>query len=306
MATSQQQLVCDNSTLANFKAWAQPISTFFATAGWTQASDTGQVNWSTISSVPGSAAYVYEVWKPGDALTTFYVKIEYGNNSGTNSPSIRLTISSATNGAGTATGFIIGPYNTNQSGITPASTTTQYECNFSGSNNRIGVMMWRNAPGASALQQLFAIERSLDSSGAPTGSYVTLFTGGWVNTWVSCFNQRSLVFGVGPTPSSSSSNNTSYGSGLAVRAIGSYQVASGTSAFNNSIPFDLAAPMVGYFDYPCTVIGAAFGADMVDGVTFQTTVYGATRTYMPGKQASFSYAGPENASNVFAVCMRYD
>jgi hypothetical protein len=36
MATSQQQLVFDSSTLANFKQWAQAISAFFGTAGWTR------------------------------------------------------------------------------------------------------------------------------------------------------------------------------------------------------------------------------------------------------------------------------
>jgi hypothetical protein len=86
MATSQQFLVCDSSTLANFKSWAQAISGWFATAGWSQAADTGQVNWSTIVSVPGSGAYVYEVWQPNDGLTTFYAKIEYGNSTASACP----------------------------------------------------------------------------------------------------------------------------------------------------------------------------------------------------------------------------
>lgn len=32
--TSQQFLVCDSSTLANFKQWAQAISAFFSRATW--------------------------------------------------------------------------------------------------------------------------------------------------------------------------------------------------------------------------------------------------------------------------------
>ena len=79
MSTQQSFLVCDSSTLANFKSWAQTISAFFTTATWTQSADTGQVNWSTIASVPGSGAFVYEIWEPNDGLTTFYVKVEYGN-----------------------------------------------------------------------------------------------------------------------------------------------------------------------------------------------------------------------------------
>src|SRR5690242_8747640 len=144
MATSQQQLVCDSSTLANFKQWAQGISGNFTTFGWVQSGDTGQVNWSTIASVPGAASFVYEIWQPNDGLTTFYLKVEYGNVSGTNCPSLRLTLSTSTNGAGTPTGFIVGPWNTNVTIFTPPSTSTQFECNFSGAAGRIGAMMWRN------------------------------------------------------------------------------------------------------------------------------------------------------------------
>lgn len=92
MAASQSFLACDNSTLTNFKAWGQAISNALSTSTWTQTSDTGQVNWSSIASVPGSGAYVYEIWQPNDGLTAFYLKAEYGNFSGTNMPSIRVSI----------------------------------------------------------------------------------------------------------------------------------------------------------------------------------------------------------------------
>src|SRR6266702_3776129 len=174
MATSQQQLVCDSSTLANYKQWGQAISGFFSTAGWAQSPDTGQVNWSTLAAVPGSGAYLYDIWQPNDGLTTFYVKVEYGNVTGTNCPSLRLTLCTSTDGAGNPTGYSTGPINTNTSGFTVPSTTTQYECNFSGAAGRIGVMMWRN--GINFCQQAFCIERSVDSSGAYTSAYVTLWT----------------------------------------------------------------------------------------------------------------------------------
>ena len=108
MAAQQLQLVCDNSTLTNFKEWAKAISDWFAACDWTQSADTGQVDWGTLASPPGSGAYVYEVWQPGDGLENFYLKIEYGNYSGTNAPTIRLTISTTTDGAGTPTGYIVG------------------------------------------------------------------------------------------------------------------------------------------------------------------------------------------------------
>jgi hypothetical protein len=307
MATSQQFLVCDSSTLANFKQWAQAISAFFTTATWTQSTDTGQVNWSTISSVPGSGAYVYEVWQPNDGLTNFYVKVEYGNISGTNSPGLRLTISTSTNGAGTATGFVLGPY-TPGAAITPPSTSVTYECNFSGAAGRIGIMMWRNAPGAinTCPAQFFAIERSINSSGSYTGSYVTLWNCG-PNPGSVSSRQQSLYFSVGVTQLFANRNDSSSTTpGMVVRS--AIANLAGSSAFNGSIPFDTATPCVGFFDYPCTVVGLANALDIAEGVTFTATLYGSTRTYMPSKVPTFSFAtvmtGVPTMAN--ALCMRFD
>lgn len=302
MATIQSQLVCDNSTLANFKQWAQAISTSFSTFGWSQSSDTGQVNWSSIAAVPGSGAYVYEIWQPNDGLTNFYLKVEYGNSSGTNSPGLRLTLSSATNGAGTATGFIAGPVQTLFSAMTPPSTTTQYECDFSGAAGRIGVMMWRNGT-ATNQQQLFAVERSVNSSGSYTSSYVTLFVQGATASGVYA-RQQSLVFGVGVTaitpPASTSGNG-----GWNVRIANTQSNTTG-APFNGSIPFDTCSPLVGYFDYPCTVVGGGCAGDYVEGVPFTVTLYGSTRTYMPSSNGSFGRVAYASTAGQQATCMRYD
>jgi hypothetical protein len=303
MATSQQFLVCDSSTLANFKQWAQAISGFFSTAGWSQATDTGQVNWSTISSVPGSSAFVYEIWKPNDGLTNFFVKMEYGNISGSNCPSLRITISTTTDGAGNPTGLVMGPQQVVSSSFTPPSTTTQFECDFSGAGGRIGAMMWRN--GTNNCQQFFAIERSLNSSGSYTSGYVTLWTSGNLgSTGRGCW-QGSLVFGVGLAPQVINQP----GSGQTSTWVNRVQWVGATTAFNGSIPFDTCAPVVGFIDYPCTVCGAAYGPDIVEGVPFSATLYGATRTYMPSKNASFAQAGAYGSNEqqfAAALCMRYD
>jgi hypothetical protein len=306
MSTQQSFLVCDSSTLANFKSWGSAISAFFSTATWTQSTDTGQVNWSTISSVPGSNAYVYEVWQPNDGLTTFFVKIEYGNVGTAAQPSIRLTISTSTNGAGTATGFIIGPINTQNNGLTPNATTT-YECDFSGAAGRIGAMLWRNGTGN--MQQLFAIERSVNSSGAYTSSYVTLWTAGTCSS-PGNFSQRSLLLAVGAAPSMAANGLTLVG-GWTARVVRSSSPGvpsnnTNAAAFNGSIPFDTPAPVVGYFDYACTVVGAACYGDLAEGVTFTVTLYGSTRTYMPGKIGPFQNDITNVNQNNNVTCLRYD
>lgn len=304
MSTSQQQLVCDNSTLTNFKQWASAISGFFTTATWTQSTDTGQVNWGTIASVPGSSAYVYEIWQPNDGLTTFYVKIEYGNFSGTNSPDVRITLSTTTNGSGTPTGFVLGPLYMHFNALTPPSTTTQYECDFSGAAGRIGAIMWRN--GGTAAPGMFAIERSLNSSGAYTSTHVTLVMGGIPNggnaAWP-VFSQQTLVFGVGAGPTVVKSSSGVSLPALSVRC-GMFAGLT-SSAFNGLIPFDTVAPQVGFFDYPMTMVGAAGGLDIVEGVPFTVTLYGSIRTYMPTKAGWMAqFWGVNNSSG--AICLRYD
>jgi hypothetical protein len=303
MATSQQFLVCDSSTLANFKQWAQAISAFFATATWTQSTDTGQVNWSTVS-LPGTGAFVYEIWQPNDGLTTFYVKVEYGNVSGTNCPSLRLSLSSGTNGSGTPTGFVVGPYVCDYNPFTAPSSTTQYECNLSGAAGRIGVMMWRN--GTNTCQQFFGVERSVNSGGTYTGAHVTLVIGGWAgggscSQWL----QQSLVLGVGAAPVQGNANRSLSSYGGLVTRLHNLLLTTGSSAFNGAIPFDTIAPQVGYFDYPLTVCGTAYATDIVEGVTFTATIYGSSRTYMPSKLSCFAWCAPGNGSGA-AFCMRYD
>jgi hypothetical protein len=309
MATQILNLVCDSSTLTNFKAWAQPISTAFSTFGWLQSADTGQVNWSSIAAVPGSGAYVYEVWQPNDGLANFFLKVEYGNFSGaTNCPSLRITVGTSTNGAGTInSGIIMGPFTTVNQAFTPSSTTTQYECDFSGAPGRFGVMLWRT--GINWSPQFFAIERSVNSSGAYTSSYVTVYIVGYNASNILCFH-RSLVFGVGVAPPSSAVYPTGGNSGQGGWNVRVSIPGTGTStnAFQNSIPFDTCAPNVGYLDFPGTIAGSAYGPDIVDGVTFQVTLYGSTRTYMPGKQWTYGFAGPASGSLTqwYALCMRFD
>jgi hypothetical protein len=298
MATSQQFLACDSSTLANFIAWGSAISAFFTTATWTKSSDTGQVNWGTISSVPASGAYVYEVWQPNDGLANFYVKIEYGNVTTAAGPSIRLTLCTSTNGAGIATGFIVGPTNTSLTTLT-SNATNLYECNFSGAAGRIGAMMWRNGTGNT--QQLFAIERSFNTSGAYTSAYVTLWTAGQC-TSSQDFSQRSLVFGVGAGPNLT---NDVVG-GWQVRLVSSSTNSGSANAFNGAIAFDSAAPSIPYLDNACTVVGAGNPGDFAEGVPFTVTLYSATRTYMPSKNGPFG-SDPRNTGNVNGlIAMRYD
>jgi hypothetical protein len=176
--TSQQFLVCDSSTLANFKSWAQAISTFMGTIGWTQTADTGQVNWSTIASVPTAGTFVYEIWEPSsDPLqtgsTAYYLKIQYGQTSQT-PPGIRIALQAGTgtNGSGTLTGLTTAVDDPLGNGAVGGGSVG-YECDFSGDAERVSICMFRTTP-TGTLPFYFSVERTKNTDGSNSSDGVTL------------------------------------------------------------------------------------------------------------------------------------
>jgi hypothetical protein len=313
MATSLQNLVCDSSTLTNFKSWAQAISTFIGTtAGWTQSADTGQVNWSTISSVPGSNAYVYEIWEPNDSLANFYMKIQYGNTAANaNNPTVIISISQSTDGAGNLTGTVLGPWASSYQSFTGFGST-QYECRFSGEPGRLSLMLWRNigSPGNAFATFAFGVERSLNSSGAYTGTYVTMTmaqadSGQNRGSWY----QQTLHFTAGLAPAPSAVQFQKAG-GMPCRMFfnGAWSVgAPPNAAFNGSIPFDTYAPFVGFWDYPGTNFGVPSFDNVSEGQIFSTTLYGSTRTYIVSANGGLGNATTDyDFTNFTPLAMRWD
>lgn len=373
---SQQLLVNDNSTFANFSSWASAISAFFAACGWAQSADTGQVMWSGLSitavsvsgsnatysyslssglslavgraltitgmthsqnngtfvitaigtgtftvvnasavnetgstgvvtansTVPGTGATVYEIWTPNDGLTTFYVKIQYGNlSSGTNYPTVILSMGTSTNGAGTLTGFTTSTLLSfiNGSGVAGVSATIPFICNFSGGPGRIGFMMWQNCTN-NQVASFFGIERSLNSSGAYTNSYATIFIASSVIANFQGALQMTLVFATGQAPAPTSTNTAQ---GWSVR--NGYLIGT-TLSYNGKVPFDTPSPQIGYFDYPCTICGIAVNPDITEGSISAITIYGTSHNYLFSKQGQ-NFGRIVNLNGLqAAVGMRFD
>jgi hypothetical protein len=63
--------------------------------------------------------------------------------------------------------------------------------------------------------------------------------------------------------------------------------------------------MVGFFDCNMTMIGVGLGVDFTEGVTFNVTLYSATRTYMPSKNGVFAWCLAQSQTNG-AIALRYD
>lgn len=150
---------------ATFRAWGSAISAQFAAIGYVQTSDTGQINWTTVTDPGASTDAGYEVWRFNDSLqgsAPIFFKLYYGTGTTTNGPRLRVEVGTASNGSGTLSGTGSGTVHTvvnlaasGPLGITsalssdgsglcfahqPETTTTSARCFFS-------IDRFRNASG---------------------------------------------------------------------------------------------------------------------------------------------------------------
>lgn len=174
MATLRANHVAISDTLAHFKDWAKSISDAFAAFGWVKAGDSGQVDWATIVSPPGAGLYVYEIWHANDswqATMPLFVKVEYGNTATPATPAIAITIGTGSDGSGNLTNAI-----TRQLQSLTASSSTAWDCLYSGDAGRIVFVLWRNINSCNG-PYLCCIERSKDGSGNDSGDFIYAQTG---------------------------------------------------------------------------------------------------------------------------------
>ena len=291
--TSQQFLLLDSSSDANFRVWGSAISAALTSMGWAMTADTGQVNWTTVTA-PAAGTFVYEIWEPQDALqtggTVFYLKLEYSKTSG--SPAgirVRASLGTGTNGSGTLTGFVTSAMET---AGTQAALSFSVECDFSGDTDRMGFILGRgSAAGTNApLPAAFFIERTKNSDGTNSSDGVTLVSRDGNNSGTFSGVQQTIVFGVGL-------GNLNTSLSLAALANGG----NASDAFNNNIPVSPLFPIYGKYGNPMTTLCFVHTQDVAEGCLFTTTLYGVTRTYL----ACGTFRGLTVPANC-RTCMRYD
>ena len=306
MATLATVAVRDNSTLANFKQWAQVISNFMSTLTWTQTTDTGQVNWGTIAAVPGTSSYVYELWKPSDGLTSFVLKIEYGTQSTAGRPAMRLSLGTGSDGAGNLTGFVTNLPVNPANNVAVTSTTTQFNCYLSGDSGRVCVAMWVNDT-VNTGPIFFGVERSINSSGSYTSDYVTLLVSGSGNNTNNTFQQSvSFANGAGRAfgGNPAGSNNSQAGWCVAI------DPGVATAIAFSATPLALVEPQLGLPGNKMTIAGAAYVNDVTEEATVVIPAanmpYGVSHTYIGFKNGNLNRIVGGSGSANQALLMRYD
>lgn len=266
MAATTWSATLTQTTDAEFRAWGLSISTALAAIGLVQTSDTGQINWTTVTKPSGAtASQGYEIWRMNDTAQStapIFMKIEYGSgNSGAN-PSIYLTIGTGSNGSGTLNGTPIAArfQIPNSSGVDTARPG--FACAQDG-------FFWLSFAGASAGAQLtfsFGFHRFCDASGVAntdggffwyTASMITgAITG--ITYYRPTATVRTVIFPI-PMPSPGGLTSHAYGSDVAI-----YE------------------PVV-WSDRPSRVAGilGCMKGDFAAGTPLSVTAFGSSRTVLP-------------------------
>jgi hypothetical protein len=172
VATDTRSLPSDVTSDANFRTWGSGLAAQLAAIGLVQTSDSGQINWATVLA-PASGVYAgYEIWRFNDTLQAtkpVFIKVEYGTGTATGRIGLRVTISTATNGAGTPTGQVSAARVAANS--TPAGSARASYC--SGSTSRLN--LFTNDTGSAGITTLVLIERTKTGDGVDTGDGIIIW-----------------------------------------------------------------------------------------------------------------------------------
>lgn len=292
------------SSDATFRTWGSAISTAIAAVGWVQTSDTGQVNWTTVTAPTAGTFTVYEIWKPGDSLQTtdpIYIKIMYSRSTG-NAPRMQIGVGTATDGAGVLTSAA----NTNTSviaandvmnGATPNPVTVTHNSYINGDTSSLVLFLHPVVNGSANNGGLFCIERRRAVDGTPT-------TGGFTAQWEQGYGSGSAT--VSPGFQCVSTNNvyaqpaSSTTSGFCLAGANTSYTSTTNAVRSNVVP---AFPvMTGFYPElgaPSKWLLGVYYSDVPLGQTFQAVHYGASQTFMSvgaawhssAQSARFSFGG---------------
>lgn len=280
-------------------------ATQFTVTNTTNASETvaaqGVVTAISCNTTKGAATLpptntnsIYEIWGMGDTLQAtnpVILKILYTTGSATTTaPGLNVVLATATDGAGNITGGTTGVVNVLGIGSATFSASV-FNSYIAGSTNRITLGTWLNS-GLSGARGVLAVERSHDSTGADTASYVSLALYGQGNA--TPVTQYSVI----------ASTQTTKETKLAVIGVTS----TGTGSFGVSTLLSPVFPVVGAVGNPMINVLVGKSADWTDATQFSFTMYNTARNYLVVNNSGIAAAGQltYDASITAALMMRFD
>ncbi len=172
MATRTSSLAPTNSSDANFRLWINEIHNSLIAFGWVQTSDTGQINFSTVTAPSGVGVFQgYAVYRMADSLQSacpVYMRLDFGESTAsTDVPAIKIKVGiGSTDGAGTLTGTLNTQVVTTTTSATASATLSP--CYTCGTTSSFYLHFWGNTPGTLGFS--FMIERERNVAGAETSN----------------------------------------------------------------------------------------------------------------------------------------
>jgi hypothetical protein len=179
MATrSSQSIGMTNATDAEFRAWAKFIfDTLVTTGGWVQTSDTGQINFTTVTRpTVANEKKGYIVVRMDDSLQAtapVFMRVDFGNSSTVGVPAIWVTIGPSSDGAGNINDAYLTPGTTSSIRANGTFTTFPVFSWGAAGTSWVAIAMGCNTVGANGAF-VFMLERSKNGAGQDTGDGLIL------------------------------------------------------------------------------------------------------------------------------------
>ena len=221
-----------HSSDATFREWGKAISDGLAAVGLVQTSDTGQINWSTVTRPGSNADGGYEVWRFNDteqASLPIFIKITYGTASSTSYARVVVQVATGPSAGSDGSGGLTGNLSTARSctnilpGLSKAIKVSGGDgylavaASFSGTAGanafRLIVERLRDADGDPSARGLFFSLNSQStgavdvfSNGSWTGYTTPSVPIAWPGTYASSVKSGDYVLFAGATPFSGDSD----------------------------------------------------------------------------------------------------
>lgn len=266
MAFRTSSIAPSNSSDAIFRLWINEIHNSLIAFGWVQTSDTGQINFSTVTAPSGAGVYQgYAVYRMADSLQAtcaVFMRLDFGEASAVDQPSLKIKVGiGSTDGAGTLTGNLSTQVTCNGNTTSSAST---FNCRTAGTTSSFRMQMWGTS--FAGLGWTVAIERDLDTSGAETSLGVNILISYNNAPTTSVFTSQFLELAGGTGP-------------VETKWYGMVSTQSSQSGGGN-VGIGPVRCTLGPFRNPMKTVLVFAVTDFVMESTNPVTIYGSSHTYL--------------------------
>lgn len=178
MAVASFTAKAASSTDALLRDWGSKLSAAIQAVGLVKTADTGQIDWSTVTT--GTGIRGYEIFRFNDTLQAtapIFLKLEYGGNNA--QVVFKTTVGKGTDGAGNITGVLHAALSTTNASQDTTNDYVSYVSSGDGSMLNFALFPAWNAAYSPMLK--FSLERSRDAGGNPTttGTFCYRFATGF-------------------------------------------------------------------------------------------------------------------------------